>query len=206
MNSSIGLVGLRRSIRDYAESPQQEPGSDQRFASKIRPTRHDPAPGIMEEYAELRAQRFVGACESGRLRPHAHLPASAGSRTPGGSGGRVLADPRARARRSRVLRRASFFLSRSWTNPPGCSPASFPLVVVTLAAVPFPADGWPPQLSHHKDTFGHCPNSTTREARPGSVCAAARPYPSPARTALFPLHSRVCLCRLSWVSDKDQTF
>ena len=29
--------------------------------------------------------------ESGRLRPHAHLPASAGRRTPGGSGGRVLA-------------------------------------------------------------------------------------------------------------------
>ena len=66
MNSSIGLVGLRRSIRDYAESPQQEPGSDQRFASKIRPTRHDPAPGIMEDDAELRSQRPAGACESGR--------------------------------------------------------------------------------------------------------------------------------------------
>ena len=34
---------------------------------------------------------LLGACESGRLRPHAHLPASAGSRTPGGSGERVLA-------------------------------------------------------------------------------------------------------------------
>ena len=72
--------------RDYAESPQQEPGSDQRFASKIRPTRHDLARGIMEEDADLRAQRPVGACESGQSGPHAHLRASAGR----GAGGGVL--------------------------------------------------------------------------------------------------------------------
>ena len=113
MNSSIGLVGLKRSIRDYAESPQQEPVSDQRFASKTRPTRHDLTHGIMEEYAELRAQRFIGACESGRLRPHAPLPASCRSRTPGGSSRRVLAGNRAMARRSRSLRRACSFLSAS---------------------------------------------------------------------------------------------
>ena len=66
-----------------------------------------------KEYAELRAQRFVGACESSRLRPHAPLPASGRSRTPGGLGGRVLAGNRARARRSRSLRRACSFLPAS---------------------------------------------------------------------------------------------
>ena len=39
------------------------------------------------------------------LSPHAPLPASGRSRTPGGAGGRVLAGNRARARRSRSLRR-----------------------------------------------------------------------------------------------------
>ena len=56
---------------------------------------------------------FVGACESGRLRPHAPLPASGRSRTPGGSSRRVLAGNRARARRSRSLRRACSFLPAS---------------------------------------------------------------------------------------------
>ena len=62
-----------------------------------------------EEYAELRAQRLVAACKSGRSSPHAHLPASGRSRTPGGSSRRVLAGNRARARRSRSLRRACAF-------------------------------------------------------------------------------------------------
>ena len=67
-----------------------------------------------------------------------------GSRTPGGSGGRVLAGNRPRARRSRVLRRASFFLSPTWTNPPGRFPVSFPLYLIcppTLAVygLPLPA-------------------------------------------------------------------
>ena len=51
--------------------------------------------------------------ESGRSSPHAHLPASGRSRTPGGSSRRVLAGNRARARRSRSLRRACFFLPAS---------------------------------------------------------------------------------------------
>ena len=66
----------------------------------------------MEEYAELRAQRLVGACKSGRSSPHAPLPASGRSRTPGGAGRRVLAGNRAKARRSRSLRRACSFSSR----------------------------------------------------------------------------------------------
>ena len=33
-------------------------------------------------------------------------------------------------------RRLFFFFPRPWTNPPGCSPASFRLVAVVLPAVP----------------------------------------------------------------------
>ena len=45
----------------------------------------------MEEHAELRAQRLVGACESGRPRAYAAVPASDRSRSPGGAGQRLLA-------------------------------------------------------------------------------------------------------------------
>ena len=68
----------------------------------------------MEEYAELRAQRLVAACKSGRSSPHAHLPASGRSRTPGGSSRRVLAGKPAPGRGGAAsLRRACAFLPAS---------------------------------------------------------------------------------------------
>ena len=122
----------------------------------------------MEEYAELRAQRLVGACESGRLRPHAPLPASGRSRTPGGSSRRVLAGNRARARRSRSLRRACSFL-----------PASIECLLVVPFRSQRPAVGCVPGQLSRQNASSSLSASVTRVVLSG-------PCPSPrARSSLF---------------------
>ena len=105
----------------------------------------------MEEYAELRAQRLVGACKSGRPSPHAHLRASGRSGTPGAAGKRVLAGNRARARRSRSLRRACSFSFPVLDESPRLLPGELPAVPdlspnsravqIAIARLPFPAAG-----------------------------------------------------------------
>ena len=60
------------------------PGRNVTFSTSLQRSRS------VEDHAELRAQRFVGACESGRSSPFAHLRASAGRRA--GSRDRVVAD------------------------------------------------------------------------------------------------------------------
>ena len=89
-----------------------------------------------------------------------------------------------------MLRRASFFLSRTWTNPPGRFPASFPLVVVTLPAVPDLSSNSRgvriaiDRLPFHADGLADAtlaPERSARLRRLSLDLASCRPGPSPCR-------------------------
>ena len=160
----------------------------------------------MEEYAELRAQRLVGACKSGRSSPHAPLPASGRSRTPGGAGGRVLAGNRARARRSRSLRRACSFSFPVLDESPRLLPGELPAVPdlspnsravqIAMARLPFPAA----DLSRRKASARTLCSPSASVTGP-CLC---RPCPSPARAALF-LLSGLLVFPLSCEGKTHQT-
>ena len=147
----------------------------------------------MEEYAELRAQRLVGACESGRLRPHAHLAASGRRRTTGGSGRRVLAHTAPRRGGARCFAALLFFFPGPGRIPQVASrrasrslSSRFPLYLICppilavcelpLTACLSPLTVWPTQRSRQNAplAFGVChstllPVGPTRHRVGGAV-------------------------------------
>ena len=162
----------------------------------------------MEEYAELRAQRFVGACESGRSSAHAHLPASGRSRTPGGSSRRVLAGKPAPGRGGAacfaalppsfsfpVLDESPRLLPGELPAVPDFSPNSR-AVQIAIARLPFPAAG----LSRRKASARTLCSPSASVTGP-CLC---RPCPSPARAALF-LLSGLLVFPLSCEGKTHQT-